>query len=55
MNLRTHLVDRPEVLDIQYDYEGPCGCQRKLVRTASLLYVYHQIGNAWVIRENVPL
>ena len=54
--MQTHYGIGPEQISgIDYDYEGPGGCQRKLVRTAEMTYVYHQQGCAWVIRENRPV
>jgi hypothetical protein len=51
MTIRTHLgLGAEAILGIDYDYEGPNGCQRKLVRTVDTVFVYHQIGSAWVIQ-----
>ena len=52
--MKTHYGLGPDQIeDIRYDYDGPHGCQRKLVITPELVYVYHQIGNQWVIAGNL--
>jgi hypothetical protein len=53
-DLQTHYGLAPgSILTIGYDYQGPGGCQRKLVITTDMLYVYLQQNNAWVITENL--
>lgn len=53
-DLKTHYGIGPDAIsDITYDYDGPGGTQRKLVLTANLIYVYHQINNMWVIKQNL--
>lgn len=52
--LKTHYgLGAENILSIDYDYNGPNGCQRKLVRTADTTFIYHQRCNAWVIAENL--
>jgi hypothetical protein len=54
--LNTHLgMTADQIGAITYDYDGPAGCQRKLVRTTQGTFIYRQIGNAWRIAENRPL
>jgi hypothetical protein len=52
--LKTHFGLGPEaVQEINYDYDGPGGCQRKFVKTPDTVFVYHQIGNEWAIVYNL--
>ena len=52
--LKTHFGLGPEAIqEINYDYGGPHGAQRKFVKTADVVYVYHQIASQWVIRYNL--
>lgn len=54
-NLETHHnISEWAINAIEYDYEGPNGCQRKLVYTDRMLYIYHQADNRWQIVENFP-
>ena len=52
--LQTHYGLGPEAIqEITYDYDGPGGCQRKFVKTADMVYVYHQFPNEWRIMYNL--
>lgn len=52
---RTHFhLTAAQIQNIEYDYEGPGGCQRKKVYADDGTYVYHQIGNDWAIQTYQP-
>ncbi len=54
--LKTHFhLSAQQISRIDYDYNGPAGCQRKFVYTAEGVFVYHQIENEWRIAENRSL
>ena len=49
MRRQTHFgLSADQITWIDYDYDGPQGCQRKIVYTTVGTFLYYQIGNAWV-------